>query len=555
MITVEDNKSNLIKIVFVFLIVFYSFVFIKTANYHVSLIYYPHQVDVAELEMVLSTDLLLKGKNPYDFVNHPMYLNCYGIVYNYMTLPVHKILSFMYPGLSGIFILSHRMTAGIFIVLSVMLTAAIMYSLKYKLIFIYGAAVIQYVSLLFLCTPLTRPDSLGTFLYLLSIAVPWRLNYSKNSVIASIILGLLAFYTKGYFVIGVLIVISYIFLFLSKKTGIKYLVTFITCFVVSAVIVNEFYEAYFYDTLIMQYNTNVFQVDMMIKQSVYFILCNIGLFLYLSISLYFALSANYQAVVKQIRSFFENINLLNADKPLFYSKTSIFSYAAFVSLCLLELKLGCTTGAWMTYYMQLFLPFFLIYTLNIKLSFIRTPVILMLMSAVSAYSVYSLSMYSKIITPYSFIMDDPSKRFRREVVEQFWSTINGYVKTSKNILVSKEFNFVVFNMGKGVYDSGVNNYFNKVTPKNKVLKYFFPKDFRALHESFENDIDTKIKNKFFDVLILTFADDRGSNHLYITPWYIRNATVFDNYAIAGQYRFNVPDLPVNYNFLVLKPQL
>ncbi|MEO5357693.1 MAG: hypothetical protein H7844_10395 [Nitrospirae bacterium YQR-1] len=495
--------------------------------------------------MVLSTDSLLKGKNPYDFVNQPMYLNHYGIVYNYMVIPIHKLIKIIYPAVNGALILSHRMTSALFIVLSLALFALVMYAQRHKIIYVYGAVIVQYVSLLLFSTPLSKPDATGTFLYLLSVFIPWRFNFSAAAVIISIILGISGFYTKMYFVIGTVIVISYVVLFISKKTGLIYAAYFGVSFIVSALIINYMYESYFYDVLILHLYNNPLRIDMMIKQSAWFMLCNFGLVMYLLISL--SNNRSYADVFK----YFRDMNFLNMGDPVFANKIDLFSYAALITFLMLELRLACN-ASWMTYYFQLFLPFFLLTVLNIKIDFLKSATLLAALLSLNIYSSYSFCLYSKLITPLTFVMDLPSKRFRSAGLKNHWKFINKLVEANRNVLVSKHFNFVVFNIGGRVYDTGINSYLDSTIPKSRLLKKFFPANLQQRNKNFVNDINNKISEKYFDLLILTYSKGEGAERIFFIPWYIHDVTLFSSYDKSGHY-FSTEQL-ANYEFMVFTPK-
>jgi hypothetical protein len=69
------------------------------------------------------------------------------------------------------------------------------------------------------------------FLFLSAIIIPWVYGFSKRSLCAAIILGILAFYTKQYFIACLGYVAFYLFIAEAKKRavyfGLAVLATFI----------------------------------------------------------------------------------------------------------------------------------------------------------------------------------------------------------------------------------------------------------------------------------------------------------------------------------------
>ena len=64
-------------------------------------------------------------------------------------------------------------------------------------------------------TPTIDPGATGELFLLLTIFVPWLCKYSYKSLIISVLFGILAFYTKVYTFLGAIIMLSYLFLFIS----------------------------------------------------------------------------------------------------------------------------------------------------------------------------------------------------------------------------------------------------------------------------------------------------------------------------------------------------
>ncbi|MEO5358077.1 MAG: hypothetical protein H7844_12375 [Nitrospirae bacterium YQR-1] len=539
--------------------IFCLFIFFNIIKYHFNVISYPYQIEQEEIGMVVSTDLLMKGINPYRFENQPMYINQYGIGYNLFVIPIYKIISAVNSQHKGNHMLSHRVASAVAIFFSLALVAFIMYSLKINIFLICMAILLQYTALCYYSPVIAKPDSLGLFLYLLSLFIPWRFRYSFYSVATGIIIAIVAFYTKVYFVSGILIIISYIFFFISKSKGVKYFFVFSIVFILAAIVMNYLFEAYFYDVVFLQYNYNRFIISPLLKKTLLFASWNIGLMIYLSLSaiiaLYNYVNDVYSKTIDKprISSLLKklSINISDMDKPFFKEEAiSVFSWGAVLMVCLLEARLGIQ----MTYYFGLFMPLLLISALKPKQGFFKLTYVLAALLTINIYTVYSYAFYLKIVPPDYFFRMDPSGRFNSKIGVNP-AELEKLVALSNNALVSRLFSIMALNNGKTVYDTSHNNYMHDLTPVNAFVKYFFPKDFTELNETFIKDVNDKIRNKHFDLLILTMNTKKGDGKFFPDPWFLVDNTLFDNYRIYNNtYYYFVPALLDTVPFIILIPK-
>src|SRR2546430_401639 len=67
-----------------------------------------------------------------------------------------------------------------------------------------------------------RPDSLGLFLFLASLVVPYRFRFSPSALLFSALLSILGFLTKPYFILGLGLVWLHLFVFESKSKAILF---------------------------------------------------------------------------------------------------------------------------------------------------------------------------------------------------------------------------------------------------------------------------------------------------------------------------------------------
>jgi hypothetical protein len=85
--------------------ILYSYIYLL--NYHYHIIACPYPLEYREGANILPTDLLLQGKNPFDYLNNPQSANLYRIFYNLLVFPFAIIW--------GPTLLLHRIVSGCFL--------------------------------------------------------------------------------------------------------------------------------------------------------------------------------------------------------------------------------------------------------------------------------------------------------------------------------------------------------------------------------------------------------------------------------------------------------
>ena len=123
---------------------------------HRGLVSYPHPVELSEGSMVMSTRLIMQGKNPWALERQPQSNNCYGAGYNLAAACFAKL-----AGTASL--ASHRALSGVFILLSCLLLYAAVRLMGLGRLEAGWLIAIQYSCLLYYCSPLARPDAQGLF--------------------------------------------------------------------------------------------------------------------------------------------------------------------------------------------------------------------------------------------------------------------------------------------------------------------------------------------------------------------------------------------------------
>ncbi|MCX7010174.1 MAG: hypothetical protein NTY53_23540 [Kiritimatiellaeota bacterium] len=458
-----------------------GYVSIKLFYFHLSLILFKWPIQFRETAILLSTDMLLKGGNPYLLENFPMYTNVYGILYNLVTCPVAALM--------GCTLTVHKAVGGFFTLCCGFLVYAMLRrSAGVSRSLAWGGALIVYASLLYSKTSLAEPDSLGLFLYLLTITLPIAFRFSPGSLVASVLAGIAAFYTKPYFVIALPIVGLYLFLFVSWKKGLVYVLLSSVLFAIMAVLVGSFCETYFYVTCLFHQNTAGRNPNWVKPQWIQFGHFNRELLIAAVIA---AGSALFSRMARK--------GCREASPPANGSKTLIFRgiylplFALPVVAWLFSYKLGLNGGAYMTYLYQLVTPLFILALFphlgNGKgegWQFVFLPLVAA----------------SLLLTSGSY--HDINKDFRQHDGGN-WQKALDYVSTHTNILAVCSIAPLLFAQGKPVYDSGHSGCFGhdalKAPPR---LSFFFPllEQLRRQDLGFNRQITTGLVSKRFDLLML-----------------------------------------------------
>lgn len=154
---------------------------------HFQLITTSSPLDYYEAAMPTITETLSTGGNPYTLDNQPARASVYPVLYNTIVAPLTYIF--------GNTLELHRLVVGLFILLSCILCFLASRKSGLSLSHSLAAATLIYSGLLFYSTPIASPNSTGLFFFLACILIPWFFHFSNKSLVASVVLGLLAFYS------------------------------------------------------------------------------------------------------------------------------------------------------------------------------------------------------------------------------------------------------------------------------------------------------------------------------------------------------------------------
>src|SRR5688572_10993889 len=202
----------------------------------------PYPIELREGAAQVMTGFLLSRNNPFVLENQPLAMNNYGLGYNMVVAP--------FAVLFGNTLSVHRSITFIFILLSSLAGFTVIQKIKGDVAAASACAAFIMIGLIAQGGIGAFPSAMGTFLFLMTIVIPFLKGFSPTSLVFSILFSIAAFYTKAYFILGFGIVASYLFLFVSKKTGLTYSLLFLILFVISLFVVRLAFPLYFINTII-----------------------------------------------------------------------------------------------------------------------------------------------------------------------------------------------------------------------------------------------------------------------------------------------------------------
>jgi hypothetical protein len=325
---------------------------------HFKLITHPLPLDYNETGMLVITSTIAQGGNPFSLESQPTRISLYPVLYNVLVAPLSRVF--------GNSLELHRAVAGAFIMACAALCFYLCRRESATRTESFVAAALVYAALLYYSTPIASPNGFGLFLFLCAITVPWVNGFSTRSLAASIVLGILAFFTKQYFIASLGFVALYLFLAESKKRGVYFSLAALATFMVVLALVCDFSPYYLQDTFFaVQASANLASSDeIVIPQFEEYAKIYLPL---LAIVVMAVMHSFYSGVIADslhrrnlLKPFLSNLS--DFDKPLLLQKPNYIWVCFACSVIITALVLGKNRGNHLTYLFQLISPFFLVGT-------------------------------------------------------------------------------------------------------------------------------------------------------------------------------------------------
>lgn len=458
--------------------------FLALAHDHFELVTYEVPLDYNEAGMLTITGTIAAGGNPYSFENQPTHTSVYPVLYNVVVAPFSLIF--------GNTLLLHRAIAAFFILASCALCYLITQRETNSPRDSFAVVAIFYAGLLFYSTPIASPNSIGLFLFLSTIFVPWVFKFSNRSLCVALALGILAFYAKQYFVACLGYVALYLFIAESKMKGVIFAVSALCLFLVSIVVVS-YTSPYFLDTTIFVMRSSqawVASNETMFNQLLEYGLICLPILVVLGLQVYVRY---FTRVAAPLASDAPNdqrtnqgiIDLANLDAPLLRLKTNYFWVCFACSLAIIILAIGKNPGNHLTYLFQLISPFLLIVT------------VIGVTRSTKMRWLYQLLLIATFYTHYAMLPHDFS------VGEKNWQRLRQVMSGADDIFASTLVLEDVIESGGDTYLNGHTRYF--VLAENKptwLVREDPEKTVTRIWQGHINRIYAKIEAQEFDLIIL-----------------------------------------------------
>lgn len=464
---------------------------IFTFAYHIALIVYPLPTEFREAAPLITTQKMLQGVNPFAFSIQPEAVNVYGIVYHYFVYPFAYFF--------GNTLEVHRLVSGLFIIGSLVLMMLMLRRSRVNGTLIPLALLISYQAFLYSVTATVRPDSTGMFFMLLGIYIPYSRNFSLLAVFLGCLMGIIGFYSKPYFILGDCFLLVWLFLFRSKLLAIKSGILFGIAFGIIAYLVNKAYEAYFYNTYLVNKNVATYVFSHMFKQLVALVEYNFAVILLFVIFLII----RFRSILNGLKRLFLFNPLLKLNTPLLKGSISLWEVSFLLGMFLFIIKLGGHVGNSMIYIFQLSFPFMVLMIFDRISTMKWTPVF------------YGIAILNVFLAVYlnRWLVDTKENRAS-------WARVAELVQSHNNILNSPAVAPVIFTQRKKVYDSGQNEYFHNSSRTHSSL---FPltDTIATLNERYVKGVTQDLAGKKFDMLLLPPEGSWLADLNYVNSYYRR----------------------------------
>lgn len=451
---------------------------------HFQLITATVPLDYYEATMPAVTGVIAEGKNPYTFELQPSNADVYTPLYNIVVAPLAIVL--------GNTFLVHRSVAGIFIFLSCLLCYFATLKGSRSRPDSMAAAVTLYAALLFYATPVASTNSIGTFLFLLSLLIPWMYDFTNKSLVVGLICGLLAFYSKQYFVAGLGFLSLYLFMAVSMKRAILFGISSVISFISSLTLVH-ITSPYFLDNTIFAgkvITDMIASTKSVNKQVLFFGEVYSSLLILLLIGTGHIVWKRYRGTQKSAVSTNQklSVNVKEFNKPLLNKKIDFQWFCFACSTIVIVFILGRNPGNYMTYLFQLMSPFLLIagFTFIAKSNYPKA--LLLPFIFYCFYQTYT-------ILPKDFSINSTHTAN--------WNKLTAMIQSSDHVFTSPMLLMPVVESGKKIYQNGHSRFFIFAGAKPK----FFQKTEERMRvgsiaRNHINNLYQNIKTQKFDLILL-----------------------------------------------------
>ncbi len=438
-------------------------------------------LDYAESSMLVITGVISDGGNPFDLENQPARTSVYPVLYNLIVTPATLFFK------NSLQI--HRLVAALFLAASCAICFLLHRKSLVPRIDSAVAASLLYAALLYYSTPVASPNGLGLFLFLTAIAIPYLCGFSKRTLAVSIGCGILAFYTKQYFIASLGYVALYILLALSKKQSILFGLYAAGTLLVSALFVHLTSPYYFDNTLfaVKAASSMIANYDYVLLQFKAYALIFYPLLAIPIIATLFEFFSNQRLEKSSLNTSpgQRKLNLSTFDKPLLTNAPDYMRFCLASSIVIIAVSLGTNPGNYLTYLMQLITPFLLVSVFSVA------------NSTTKPRKIYKLLIILMMYNSYAALSTDIS------VNEKNWKKIKDYIDNADNVYASTLVLPEILMRSGNVYANGHTRYFPLGAEKpTSFIKADSAKTVSAIWEKHVKIVQQKLADQEYDLVLL-----------------------------------------------------
>jgi len=449
------------------------------AWHHYQLVTYELPLSYTEPATVTVTGTLAEGGNPHSLQSQPTRISLYPVLGNLIVVPFTYVF--------GNTLELHRLVSAVFILLTSLLVLPLVRRLTGSVLHAAVAATISYAGFLYYSTPVASPNGLGLFLFIASIAVPWLRGFSRGSLAFAILAGVLAFFTKQYFIAGLGYVALYLFLAVSKQSG--FLFGLCSLLATLAVLVPVAASSpYFLDNTLFSMGVSVDSISsyqVMLRQ-----LRDYSLITYPLIgALLVGMVAHWPGQGRKgggERPAAVSVDFTRLDAPLLAARVNYFVLCLLCSLIIFVFALGKNPGNSLTYLFQLVSPFLLlvIYAYLPKMS--RTAILCHLLLVLGMYNAYHM------------LSHDFTVRNKDN-----WDELRDRISAADDVYVNHIFVAEAMYNGLDIYNNGHTTYFRSAAQKPEFFRHERKEErISAIWDNYVRDLHGKIAARELDFILL-----------------------------------------------------
>lgn len=436
--------------------------------------------------MPLITSIIAEGKNPYTKAFQPQAADVYPPLYNILVAPLTSVFGNTFE--------LHRSVSAVFIFAAAVLCGLTCCRVSGSKRHGFAAATMFYAALLFYATPVSSTNAPGVAIYLAGLLVPWYFRFSNASLLFGLICGILAFYTKQYFILGMAILCLYTFVYVSMSRALL-LGIFYSCGLISSLAIVHVTSPYYLDNTLFAPSAAMQGLQswaiLAVQLRVYLYTYSGLLLVILTVIAAEAIRLGSAGCLAHLRTSLQ-LARQGFKGPLLAARGNFFWFCLLWSSIVIVFYLGRNPGNYMTYLFQLMSPFLLILAFR---SMVSLPPKMALIAPLALFSLYQA--YAILPKDFSTNLDN-------------WGQVEQLIQENDQILATQMLVMPLLKNNKLVHQDGHTFYFPLAVKKPAFfIKKKEGDTVSAIWTEYITNLYRKIERKEFDLILVSPWELRG----------------------------------------------